>query len=435
MGEKLLRHLLIFLLIVTNELHTPEANRCKPSSHTRCCSKLGLTSIPKNLPASTCELDLQDNQISRIQPGAFANLIQLQKLWLDKNEISEIQADAFKNLIRLSALSLNDNKIKNIQDETFANVPQLSMLKLDHNQIMMIQPGLFTSLINLWWIYLNHNKIRKIEAESVSYDCTVSSRYHWYFKRNGDSTARSAAVVVSAMASGHDQRLQDPSQINIQGRAITEPNTNTTAAVVTSGQSQTGQGQSQAITECNTNTTATVVTSSSGHEQRRQTSQSQAIIESFDAKHLCYDTRPNVSQVNSLYENVAITESKTSTTAAVVTSGQSQTGQGQSQTIISESFDSKYLSYDTRPNVSQLNPMYENVAISESKTNTTAAVVTSGQSQTGQGQPQAIAESNPNTTAAVVTSELQLSFYIIKLKIKDYNIKCHNSALHHGTST
>ncbi|KAI8500329.1 corticospinal neuron axon guidance through spinal cord [Branchiostoma belcheri] len=51
-------------------------------------------------------------------------------------------------------------------------------------------------------------------------------------------------------------------------QTIAEPNTNTTATVMTSGDDQTGQGQSEPITESNTNTAATVMTS--GHDQTGQ---------------------------------------------------------------------------------------------------------------------------------------------------------------------
>ncbi|KAI8482692.1 hypothetical protein Bbelb_395720 [Branchiostoma belcheri] len=70
----------------------------------------------------------------------------------------------------------------------------------------------------------------------------------------------------------------------------------------------------------------------------------------------------------------SFTESDTNTTTTLMTSGYDQTGQGQSQTI------------------------------TESNTNTTATVMTSGYDQTGQGQSQTITESNTNTTATVIAS-------------------------------
>ncbi|XP_035685258.1 decorin-like [Branchiostoma floridae] len=224
MGEKLLRHLLIFLLIVTNELHTPEANRCKPSSHTRCCSKLGLTSIPKNLPASTCELDLQDNQISRIQP----------------------------DLPRLQTLHLQENKLTKITPSAFANLPKLKDLNLGRNKISAIPHSAYKLLASLSQIGLRQNPFQC--------DCRMAP-------------FRLKITEFSLMP--------NVSQLNpmYENVAISESKTNTTAAVVTSGQSQTGQGQPQAIAESNPNTTAAVVTS--GEDQTGQ-GDLQAIADSFD---------------------------------------------------------------------------------------------------------------------------------------------------------
>ncbi|XP_019628606.1 PREDICTED: uncharacterized protein LOC109473161 [Branchiostoma belcheri] len=70
-------------------------------------------------------------------------------------------------------------------------------------------------------------------------------------------------TAVSVMASGdyHQYENVDCPRVKTgqgQYQAITEPNTNTTATVMTSGDDQTGQGQSQTNTESTTHTTATL---------------------------------------------------------------------------------------------------------------------------------------------------------------------------------
>ncbi|KAI8487244.1 hypothetical protein Bbelb_350420 [Branchiostoma belcheri] len=112
---------------------------------------------------------------------------------------------------------------------------------------------------------------------------------------------------ATVMASGDDQTGQGQSQAN------TESDTNTTATVMASGHGRTGQSQYQPLIKANTNTTAVVMTN-----QARQ-GQYQAITESLDARNISYGTGPTTSQVNSVYK-----------TATVMTSGQDQTGQGQS---------------------------------------------------------------------------------------------------------
>ncbi|XP_066289169.1 leucine-rich repeat-containing protein 15-like [Branchiostoma lanceolatum] len=156
--------------------------------------------------------------------------------------------------------------------------------------------------------------------------------------------------------SGHDHQYEDVDKQHNQtghSQAITKPNTNTTAAVVT-----------KAITESYTNNTPAVKVSGTGPVQTVY----QAITESLDTSNPSYNTVPTASnsKLDSLYKDVgqyqAIGKSNKNTSTASLTSGHDQTGQGQSQ------------------------------AITESNTNTTAAV-TSGNGQIGQGQCQANTQS------------------------------------------
>ncbi|CAH1247628.1 Hypp7967 [Branchiostoma lanceolatum] len=252
-----------------------------------------------------------------------------------------------------------------------------------------------------------------------------------------ESNTNATAAVLS---SGHDQTGQGQSQATCkaleagnlsygtgptasklnslykvvgQSQAIIEPNTNTTAAVVSSGQDhhyenmdiqndRTGQGQTQTMHESNTNTTADVV--SSGHDQTGQ-GQSQAIRKDPEAGNLSYGTGPTVSELNSLYKVVgqyqSIIKSNTNTTTAVITSGHDQTGHRQSQSIIESNTNTTAAVVTSGHDQTGHG---QSQGITDSNTNTTAVVVTNGQDQTGHRQSQSITESNTNTTAAVVTS-------------------------------
>eukprot|EP00058_Branchiostoma_floridae_P021811 XP_002607301.1 hypothetical protein BRAFLDRAFT_88251 [Branchiostoma floridae] len=180
-----------------------------------------------------------------------------------------------------------------------------------------------------------------------------------------------------------DNRYEDMNQHNQtcqnQSQAIIESSTNTTAAVLASGYNhryenmnqhdQTGQGQSQPITESNTNTTAAVVASGSDHQyeyinQHKQTGQgqSQTTTKSLGARNQSYDTGPTTSQLNSLYkagqiEYQPIIKPNTNTTAAVVTIGDDQAEQGQSQFITTDLVVGN-LSHNDILAALQPNPMY-----------------------------------------------------------------------------
>ncbi|XP_019643806.1 PREDICTED: uncharacterized protein LOC109484895 [Branchiostoma belcheri] len=172
-------------------------------------------------------------------------------------------------------------------------------------------------------------------------------------------------------------------------------NTNTAVSVMTSGhdsqygdidnhRDQTGRCQSQAIAESNMNTMATVMTSGHDHQyedidnHRDQTGQgqSQANIQPLSLHALARSKVLAALKPNTMYQGVeipppndptstisrsqtgqnlfqAITESTTNTTATVMTSGHDQTEQGQSGTT-----NARNLSYGTGPIASQLNSLY-----------------------------------------------------------------------------
>ncbi|XP_019617805.1 PREDICTED: leucine-rich repeat-containing protein let-4-like, partial [Branchiostoma belcheri] len=180
MGRKL-RHVLIFLLIILKEPSMPEVVcSCKPSSGCW-CNRVGLTSIPQNLPTSISGLHLGDNFISSIQTGAFANLTRLQSLDLSSNQITKIQSGTFANLPELQVLSLclnqiselqlqylclSGNQITEIQPGALANLPQLQELNLRSSQIKIIQAGTFSNLPRLQLLNLFFNRITTIHSKA-----------------------------------------------------------------------------------------------------------------------------------------------------------------------------------------------------------------------------------------------------------------------------
>eukprot|EP00058_Branchiostoma_floridae_P017150 XP_002602638.1 hypothetical protein BRAFLDRAFT_81918 [Branchiostoma floridae] len=231
-----------------------------------------------------------------------------------------------------------------------------------------------------------------------------------------ESNTNSAAAV---MTSGHYHQYEDKDKQHSltsqgQSKAITESNTNTTVSAVLSGHdhqyedvdkqhNQIGQGQSQATTKLNTNTTAAVV--SSGHDQQYE------------------DMAPQHNQTGQ-DQSQAITKSNTNPKATVVASGHdhqyknmdSQTGQDNPQAI-TNSFDARNLSYGSGPTASQLNSLY---------TNTTAVVEASSYDQAGQGQSQAVTESldtgNMSYGTGPTASQLN-SLYNVESQYQDSNIR------------
>eukprot|EP00058_Branchiostoma_floridae_P017200 XP_002602688.1 hypothetical protein BRAFLDRAFT_210256 [Branchiostoma floridae] len=110
------------------------------------CNRLGLTSIPRNLPISLHKLDLEVNQIAIIRPGSLAILTHLETFDVAYNKITIIQTGTFAHLPRIQAIYMWNNQITMIQSGAFQNLPQLKYVKfldLRSNNISVIPPSAF----------------------------------------------------------------------------------------------------------------------------------------------------------------------------------------------------------------------------------------------------------------------------------------------------
>ncbi|XP_056446660.1 toll-like receptor 9 [Gadus chalcogrammus] len=136
-----------------------------------------LTSIPLGLPASLMKLDLQENTISEVPKGAFANFPILEELNLawncqrcdhaarpcfpcPNNASLKLHPNSFnmKNS-SINFLSLRGNSLNNIPEGIFLPLTHLKTLDLSSNYLAYtIRNGtFFTELMQLTWISLNYN--------------------------------------------------------------------------------------------------------------------------------------------------------------------------------------------------------------------------------------------------------------------------------------
>ncbi|KAK3536517.1 hypothetical protein QTP86_013841 [Hemibagrus guttatus] len=172
------------------------------------CSDLGLMSVPRDIPADTLMIDLQNNDITEIKEDDFKKLSNLYALFLVNNQISKIHPKAFQNMqkLRLLYLSYNfltqipenlpknilelrihDNKISRIQKDAFKGMQSLHVLEMSANPIANsgIALGAFNDMATLYLriaearltaipkdlpsslteLHLDYNKIAKVEVE------------------------------------------------------------------------------------------------------------------------------------------------------------------------------------------------------------------------------------------------------------------------------
>lgn len=78
-------------------------------------------------------LDVSENFVSVIEKLSFKDLY-LAKINLSRNEISKIEPGAFENCVNMTVLDLSHNKLENISKFSFDSSTYATELQLSYNQ-------------------------------------------------------------------------------------------------------------------------------------------------------------------------------------------------------------------------------------------------------------------------------------------------------------
>ncbi|XP_037535530.1 leucine-rich repeat neuronal protein 1-like [Nematolebias whitei] len=127
------------------------------------CNDLRLTHIPTNLSANTQVLLLQSNAISRTG-GELQALFNLTELDLSQNNFTRVEAVGLRNMNHLTTLHLEENHINELPDHCLGNLSNLQELYINHNQISSISPRAFAGLSSLLRLHLNSNRLHVIDS-------------------------------------------------------------------------------------------------------------------------------------------------------------------------------------------------------------------------------------------------------------------------------
>ncbi|XP_030853104.1 platelet glycoprotein V-like [Strongylocentrotus purpuratus] len=151
------------------------------------CTRLGLRSVPQDLPSNTTLLDLsinlittlydesftylpdiitlalRRNQLSVIEEGAFGHLGNLKQLILERNRLMSLPAGLLSSNRLLSVLLLGRNKLSSIPTNALPLSDNINLFDLTNNNISFIKPSDFTPLQN----YLARNNIIDIEKSTT----------------------------------------------------------------------------------------------------------------------------------------------------------------------------------------------------------------------------------------------------------------------------
>uniref|UniRef100_A0A914CNL9 Protein slit n=1 Tax=Acrobeloides nanus TaxID=290746 RepID=A0A914CNL9_9BILA len=135
---------------------------CTCTETTVDCRDRGLKHIPANLPISTTELRLEQNQITFIPSNAIQSLEKLRRLDMSKNMIKEIHPDAFNGLTSLNTLVLYGNNLTDLPSNVFRHLSSLQLLLLNANRLSCLRRDTFKGLSNLNLLSLYDNQIKSI---------------------------------------------------------------------------------------------------------------------------------------------------------------------------------------------------------------------------------------------------------------------------------
>ncbi|XP_015838255.1 leucine-rich repeat-containing G-protein coupled receptor 4 [Tribolium castaneum] len=126
--------------------------------------------IPKDAFAklkSRKELWFLGENITYIQPGAFAGLTELDNLAVTNTLITNVSRNSFSGVPNLKVLSLIKNKIEFIEDGAFSGLGGLQQLLLNENRLRRINETTFHGLEHLQALYLDDNPIEYIHVNAL----------------------------------------------------------------------------------------------------------------------------------------------------------------------------------------------------------------------------------------------------------------------------
>ena len=118
-----------------------------------------VTKIPDEIPAGAKKVYITGTMITELRANIFAHLSKLSRLELDDNQISVIEPGAFNGLVELKKLSLGKNKLESLEPGTFSGLSSLIYLNLMHNDLTTITSTAFEGLPRPFELHLHGNPL------------------------------------------------------------------------------------------------------------------------------------------------------------------------------------------------------------------------------------------------------------------------------------
>ncbi|XP_028160412.1 protein artichoke-like [Ostrinia furnacalis] len=110
-------------------------------------------------------LEIRYSGLTNVSAINLRELNQLKNVDLSNNEVVKLEVGAFTNLTQLTHLDVSNNKLEFIQPGVFKDSTRLSFLNISHNSLTAISYGIFRGLIYLNTLDMSFNAINSLESE------------------------------------------------------------------------------------------------------------------------------------------------------------------------------------------------------------------------------------------------------------------------------
>ncbi len=124
-----------------------------------------LTSLPDAVLPEFRKVIIYNGNIPIIPSGGLKHWQYVDYLKLVSNNIRKIIPGAFYNMISLKGLAICHNRLTRIEDGTFCGLQSLMYLDLSNNQLTDLVPGSFRCMDNLYSLDLSYNNLTSLVSD------------------------------------------------------------------------------------------------------------------------------------------------------------------------------------------------------------------------------------------------------------------------------
>ncbi|KAL1492712.1 hypothetical protein ABEB36_010928 [Hypothenemus hampei] len=113
-------------------------------------------------PYNLTMLQLENNRLTTVEPGAFKEQRHLNKLFLMSNNLKTLPAGTFEGLSRLEWLHIDKNLLEDIDMSSLEVMKEIKWINMSFNKLTFDYGESFPSLPKLQELYLNNNHLKSI---------------------------------------------------------------------------------------------------------------------------------------------------------------------------------------------------------------------------------------------------------------------------------